>query len=564
MNPKPATAALLLLLLCVSTPLLSQEAELFDNIDVDVVNVEVFVADRRGEPVTGLGRDDFELLVDGQPVPIANFYAETQGRPALPAVPGDGATPIEDETVTGPADQKLHLTVFVDNQSLRPTHRKRAFKNLRQFLDTRLAPGDAVTVVSFNRSLRIHHDFTDDRAALAAILDEVEKTTALDFASEVEQRRIWNEIGALRNPRTDPLQIEASRSALLSEIRAYAQTEYVSARASSAALDSLLQTLSGIDGRKAVIHVGGGLVTKPGEGLFEAWRELFGDMNNDYERDVGQYELLRELRRLGRTANASRVTLYALDANPDHRQLGRSAQLAGGEGGMISNAHLELMDSNAREPLELAARTTGGRWVQMSTHLGTELERIAGDLGNYYSLGFRSADAGPGDHTIEVKSRKGLRLRHRETYRHKGRDERSGEAALATLLYNTGETHLDVTLEPGALVERADGSSILNVLVKIPVTDLALVPWDGVNKAQLSLFVSVRDGEGGARPVQKLPFHLDIPDDQLEDARAQEAVHRLALIVRPGDLQAVVGVRDDFAAQESAVRLELGQWSGDS
>ena len=99
--------------------------------------------------------------------------------------------------------------------------------------------------------------------------------------------------------------------------------------------------------------------------------------------------------------------------------------------------------------------------------------------------------------------------------------------------------------------------------MKVPVGDLALVPWNGVHKAQLSLFVSVRDGEGGARPVQKLPFHLDIPDDQLEEARGQEAVHSLPLIVRPGDRLAVVGVRDDFAAQESAVRLELGPWSGD-
>ena len=48
-------------------------------IDVRVINVDVFVTDRSGQPVAGLPRESFELRVDGKVMPISNFYAEAGG-----------------------------------------------------------------------------------------------------------------------------------------------------------------------------------------------------------------------------------------------------------------------------------------------------------------------------------------------------------------------------------------------------------------------------------------------------------------------------------------------------
>ena len=45
-----------------------------DSVRVEVVNVDVFVTDKQGKPVKGLGRDDFEVLVDGEPVEVSNFH----------------------------------------------------------------------------------------------------------------------------------------------------------------------------------------------------------------------------------------------------------------------------------------------------------------------------------------------------------------------------------------------------------------------------------------------------------------------------------------------------------
>ncbi len=81
--------AVLGLLLLTGLPAFSQEAptaeETFsDEIEVSLVNLEVIVTDRGGKPIPDLRKEDFEVLEDGKPVELTNFYAES----SLPAADG--------------------------------------------------------------------------------------------------------------------------------------------------------------------------------------------------------------------------------------------------------------------------------------------------------------------------------------------------------------------------------------------------------------------------------------------------------------------------------------------
>ena len=51
------------------------QEEFFESIEVNLVNVEVYVTDKKGNRIPGLGKDDFQLFEDGKPVQITNFYA---------------------------------------------------------------------------------------------------------------------------------------------------------------------------------------------------------------------------------------------------------------------------------------------------------------------------------------------------------------------------------------------------------------------------------------------------------------------------------------------------------
>ena len=68
-------AAALLLLAVVAVPAVAQQTlpPAGDTIDVSIVNVDVFVTDRRGKRITGLTPNDFVIRENGRVQPITNF-----------------------------------------------------------------------------------------------------------------------------------------------------------------------------------------------------------------------------------------------------------------------------------------------------------------------------------------------------------------------------------------------------------------------------------------------------------------------------------------------------------
>src|ERR1700704_676726 len=62
-----------------------------EEIQVNVVNLAVFVSDKQGKPIEGLQAADFTVTEDGKPVKITNFYMEKR----QPAAGGDAKAAAE-------------------------------------------------------------------------------------------------------------------------------------------------------------------------------------------------------------------------------------------------------------------------------------------------------------------------------------------------------------------------------------------------------------------------------------------------------------------------------------
>ncbi|HUE76941.1 MAG TPA: hypothetical protein VMM83_03290, partial [Longimicrobiales bacterium] len=120
------------LVLGAPLPITTAQATAFEDLDplesfgeeisVEVVGLQVWITDREGRPVTGLDRDDFVLLQDGEPVEIVNFAVYEGAAEAAPGEAEDGALR-ELALLDLGGDDPLHLAILVDNWNMRPEDR---------------------------------------------------------------------------------------------------------------------------------------------------------------------------------------------------------------------------------------------------------------------------------------------------------------------------------------------------------------------------------------------------------------------------------------------------------
>lgn len=547
-------------------------------VTVRVVNVDVFVTDRSGDHVAGLTQEDFELLVDGKPMPISNFFHEYRRRPREAGAAAERPQEVTDrtgftpaETVERTADRRNHVVVLIDHTRLSAPNRKRAFNALREAL-AELGPEDVIAVVGVQDSLVFYSDFLFDRQAVGRILDEASKVSMRATTGEAERRQIVGELTRGQSGGIVGRTTLADSGQLLTRIQAYAADEYGRSVSSFRQIEAVLSTLNGIPGRKSLIYVGEGIPTRPGEGLWVEWRNRFAgpemgirhyDFNSDYERDVGRYDLTAQMDQLAEAAHRAETILYAVDAEDNHGMEMRSALTEQG----ATSESVSVIDANFREPLEYTTQATGGRLLRASGKLAEQIGDLFADFDNAYSLGFKMpAEWEPGSgHRIEVKVRgyNGLRVRHREEVRVPAPDEREAGATVAALLYQTLDNPLGIRAEPQEPIRRDDGNVVLPVQLAIPVGSLELVPQGETHSLSLSIYVSVKDRDGNPRQVQKVPFHLDIPSDKVEEAQGEVAHYALPVVLRPGDQQVAISVRDDVNRSLATVRLDVAEHSRD-
>ncbi|MCY3972154.1 MAG: hypothetical protein OXG74_19650, partial [Acidobacteria bacterium] len=213
-----ARGAIFVLLAAAALPALAQpEPEappsgpgFIEQIDVEVVNIDVYVTGEDGNPVLGLGPRDFQLEVDGRPVPISNFYAvelkddelwirrgsEVEPQPlSAPASEDPRALPDPRRARPSvPSEQALHVVIYIDNFNLTPFNRNRVMRELRRFIREQLRPEDLVMLASFDRYLNVRMPFTGDRDRLNRALLELEEVSAQRTHRNSERRDIFEKI----------------------------------------------------------------------------------------------------------------------------------------------------------------------------------------------------------------------------------------------------------------------------------------------------------------------------------------------------------------------------------
>ena len=453
------------------------------------------------------------------------------------------------------------------------------------------------------RGLSVRVPFTSDPAVLARGLEGIAALEAHGGEIDRSQRQALDEMMAIqRNSLDDPHPVPCPQN-IVTPAHAYAAAQRQQIRQTIGALTVLVNSLSGVPGRKALLHVSDGISLVPGEEAFQFLAELCGgsgtsglglasgvtnnqrgsspssdqpDPNAVYDTndapesyragsqaalDAQKYNVGKELQTLVAHANAQRVTLYTLQAAGLQAPDAADASFAPDERlyqfPSIGNAARQ----NARDSLKLLADGTGGRSILDANDALPDLARMREDLASFYSLGFTPAHPRDGgEHRLEVRvKRPGISLRYRQSYRDKPVMERAVDRTLAALFYGIEDNPLGIEIEIGepAPAEGGPGGGpgagqyAVPVHLRIPLFKLAILSQEKTFEGKLRLLVATRDDAGGTSPVRQIEVPLHIPRKEVLSAMGQYYLYTLTLRMQPGSQHVAVAVRDDLAATTS-------------
>lgn len=574
----PVLAAGLAALAPAAAPAQTQDADrpaFSEVVDVQLVNVEVWVSDNRGRPVAGLSLDDFEVREDGRPVTVEFFSEATDAVAARTAAePGD-RTPApaqEPSAGAGPAEP-AHLVLYFDDLHLGPASRKQAIEDLRAFLDEEKFPAERVLIFRQDRDLITEAYFGSSREDLDLALERIAASPGMGGQSQQTKRlavqnlnQLWKdsrELASLASAggrlTTEPAPCPMFMRRALPEVQNYARMGRDRIAATLDHLTTAARFLAALPGVKTLIYISDSLERTPGSDLQDFVTGLcpagdrFRSLSPVEELSTGFHQLTRH-------ANANRVTIYALQTNGLRPSFLSSAEQASVDF-LGANPFNSAIREAERDGMAVLSDETGGRAIFNRNQFGGELEQIASEMASYYSLAYRPPHGGDrGEHQIRVQVRgRNLQVRHRRGYRDKSADQRMSEQLDGALYLGLVENPLGVRLGAGRVRAAGGGKRRLPLHVMVPAARVAFLPLEDREMAQIRVEVASRHAETSRVVRDEKTFQVETPPDR--DTRLLDLVFNIDI---PDGLNMVaVAVRDDATRETAFVSTTLAVGAAD-
>jgi VWFA-related protein len=415
---------------------------------VELVMVDVGVLDRQGQPVRGLGPNDFTVTVGG----VARRVVSAEFVDSAAAVPGAATEPVVPVSTNEGAGAGRLVLFVLDQATLDPASGRYVVAGASR-LFARLTPSDRSALVALPVGQTVPFTWAHDRVrqALQQATGLGGRTTSFDYGSLAEARDIANrntstlqmvwerECGAMANAgaqgtgtttpggipggggtgtgagtgsagrgATPPGSVGSalgfdacSRTLQMQAESAWREVESTS-QATLGALRQMLEDMSRIQGDKAIILISGG------------W-------------PLSEHEEMSAISNLASEAAAARATFFTLfvphtAVAVDRRQMSTTV------------TRDQLIQSG---PLEMAASMTGGSYYRADVGAEGVFDRIAREMGGFYRLGVQreSADTDGKQRKMKIQvARPGTAIRARDTFDARTFEDRDWAARLGNAL----------------------------------------------------------------------------------------------------------------------------------
>ena len=535
------------LFVCWALPLAAQPSPVFQS-ETALLEVEVRVTDRRGQPVKGLEREDFELLENGQPQSIATFEFVPAPEPQRERADASFALGRSTEpTADAAAELRRSTFVYIATRGRRQDMHQ-IYNAVKDFVDNELAPGVLVSIQG--------SPFTSRRSELYDQLDAMRSrggrgtdgffdTLAVDLARDIEYSDALEALIEDTNEEfEDALDAAADRRALYNRLRMY---EYI----------DLIRALSIYPGRKLVVLFATGLPVE--EDNFDIMKVLEDEATKARVRFF-----VSDVRRL--------------EATPP----GGDAEVSLGAGAPVGDAGLaEFFNQleqrqiqqrqDSQDGLWELARRTGGRAVLNSNDFGEVFDVVNRENSDYYLLGYYPEDREQRGRLRRLKvrvSEPSLRVSHQRGYYEERPFERMSQSEKnlrmhQALTFDTPYTDLPIVVDH-EFFRDSSGDPTLVYSVGLHARD---IPTETVKKGQrveLTLIAqaSARPSEGDRQAplIDERRFSMTVEPAALERLSNDSASwlhYGSQMPLAPGEYDWKVVVRDDLSGALGSYQTRL-------
>ncbi len=528
-------------------------APLVEKIDVSVVNVDVTVTDRHGKPVPGLTRNDFEILEDGKPQPISNFYSVDGAQARSDAHP-EAATTATNPTLTlSPERFRRKVLVLIDNLNTTPHGRNVALDRLENFVNEHFDDGRYEwSIATIDSRVHVLLPMTSDKKTLHAVVTDIRHSGTRKAIRTPIEHADFNSSAAFPTVQAEQINYPATWGSTATinsfEDETSLNEQMISAHSSTDALVDAARAFGSSEGRKIILLVTGYLPL----GTLSPFNRSTPDpavgghvgevVSEDNELDNMREKLVRE-------ANASNTSIYIISAEGLEMPVQETVTA-------MSDAPRTSSNTFNTSPMFWLARQTGGAYMP-----GNRIDESFADFdrrsATFYSLGY--VPQHPEDEryhrlAVHVKGHRDYQLQYREGYSSVSTDLQMTRALRSVLGAFMQPSTMGVSLIFGEPKYRGI-VALVPIKAAMSMESLQYITDARGSRTRLHVYVSIFDPDG--RNITLAKSFADISILPNESATGPMTVTIPPLALARGTYRVVVAVRDELTDHVGVVSQKI-------
>jgi VWFA-related protein len=510
-------ASIVALAVVTAARVIAQTSDTAFHVSVNLVQIDAVVTDSKGQHVTGLKREDFQVFEDGKPQKITNFswIDVSAPKPAAFAVSLPGSQPVQRQ------DFHRSFVLMIDDSGANAEQDVLPIVDAaRKFVGEQIQPTDLVAVTASRGGMGFYQQFTNDRRQLEAAIDKISHRPGFGQ---------WT---------VDPPEKRDEDTNLMVPIPLAAGEPPYGYRGGSepnpvGRLVWAIQNLQDAPGRKALIL-----------------------LSHSFNAPPAVIEL----------ANRAGVVIYVIDPHGTNLTVQPRVVVPPGGGRKMIDINVQSPVITSLDPYRLLAQQTGGLWIKSApgADLVADLGRALSDMNDYYLIGYRPlrgeveiSGGKPLHHDLRVKVKPaGLTVRARNGFMgipnadkpRPGTIDADLQAALLSP-FDDGKLHVHVdstyvASEPDP--KTALRSPILRTMLIVNGSDLdAAGGTDIQRKFDFDALIAIFNEDGTPAAQGRRTFHIDItPENAARITGSGLEVMMDVKLRRPGPYQVRAALRD--------------------